>query len=532
MHWIDVLIGAIALVAAGLAARSLWRAADLPTSLRLALALVAGLGTALIVLGAAALWLKQPWDPWNAARLAPAVALHHGYTLYYPLETGPVLSTVVGPMAFLAYWPVGFLRGSPTTLILVAGALNLIVFGLIAHALFRRAAADAAACWLAFLVLFQLALHYPSLRYSLFCIHADAPALAFTAIGLVLLAPASSELSWRRAAAAALCFVLAVWAKQSLALIFVAVPVALVMRDGWRTALRLILASAGVGVVVSLGFVAWFGFDTLRLNMFAVPARHPWLQMNLADGEIYRGVTAHGTAAHVKVAFAAMLNILRGSWPLFALFAALFAERFFRRAPGETWWPRQRWALFAAAAFALLPTAAIGRVKVGGEANHESFSVYFLVIAFACWLIENDAIDRRLRLIRVGCVAAVLLVLGAPRVLEYRGWNAAWNNQNERSYDYARAHPGHVYFPWNPLSSLLAEHKLYHFDYGVYDRNLGGGAHVTASHLEQALPAPRPLIASTIAHHNYILNTYFPDYESLPADPELGGWKLYGPPPR
>jgi hypothetical protein len=31
-----------------------------------------------------------------------------------------------------------------------------------------------------------------------------------------------------------------------------------------------------------------------------------------------------------------------------------------------------------------------------------------------------------------------------------------------------------VYFPWNPLEHLVVEGRLYHFEYGVYDRILAG----------------------------------------------------------
>ena len=63
--------------------------------LRLALASLAGLGATLTLLATATIWLQQTGDPWNNARLTPAIALHHGFKLYYPLHEGPVLSTVV-----------------------------------------------------------------------------------------------------------------------------------------------------------------------------------------------------------------------------------------------------------------------------------------------------------------------------------------------------------------------------------------------------------------------------------------------------
>lgn len=37
-------------------------------------------------------------------------------------------------------------------------------------------------------------------------------------------------------------------------------------------------------------------------------------------------------------------------------------------------------------------------------------------------------------------------------------------------YRYVRSHPGSTYCPWNPLTTLLVDGKLYHFEWGVMDR--------------------------------------------------------------
>ena len=56
------------------------------------------------------------------------------------------------------------------------------------------------------------------------------------------------------------------------------------------------------------------------------------------------------------------------------------------------------------------------------------------------------------------------------------------DNTQEVVYTYAVGHPGLVYFPWNGLSTLLAEGKLYHFEWGIYDRyEAKTSAHCTTS---------------------------------------------------
>ena len=493
----------------------------------LGLSVLAGLGLTLTLVEVATVWLGQAGDPWNSARLTPAIALHHGFKLYYPLHEGPVLSTVVGPVAFLPYWPVGFVSGSPTTLILVASGLNLTAFSLLGTWMVRRLPGSGLAQLTAWCLGAQLVLLYPALRYSLFSIHADAPALWLCGLGLCLLLQEERLLSWRRCLGIALCLSLAVWAKQSVAPIFAAVLLLVSLRDGLRGAGRLAGAYLIVWTVVSLGFAGWFGFEVLRDNMLVVPSRHPWMQMSLANGEIYPQLAAVGLIARTKVLAAAALQILRANWPLFALLVYALLQNA-GDLSAKCWrWPRTSWAGFFLIALAMLATAAVGRVKVGGAINHESYVVFFLVAAFVCWLAETGNTGGPPHRLRAGVVLAVLLLLNLPQALDYPGWTAAWRNQNEISYRYDRAHPGEVYFPWNPLSSLLAEGRLYHFDYGVFDRNLGG-ARVAPDHLERHLPAPHPVVASYIAHHDYILNTYYPGHVQLPANIELPGWRLFG----
>jgi hypothetical protein len=56
------------------------------------------------------------------------------------------------------------------------------------------------------------------------------------------------------------------------------------------------------------------------------------------------------------------------------------------------------------------------------------------------------------------------------------------------AFDFARKHPNQVYFPYDPLSTLLVDKKLYHFDYGLFDRRLGG-YEVSEEHFRKHLPS-------------------------------------------
>ncbi len=440
-----------------------------------------------------------------------------------------MLSTVVGPVAFLFYWPISFLDSSPTILILAGSALNLATMTIAVTWLLQRHAAGSPLLWILGIIALQVSIQAPSLRASLYCIHSDAPALAMLTAGVLLLCAPSTTLTWPRAMAVSLFLWLAAWSKHSVLPAHAVILYLLVMYEGWRPAIRLGGALAAVGVLLSAAFVATLGFRELWGNMIQVPIRHPWLQMSLSTGEVFSHLHAVSPVAKVKVLVAAMLQIVRSNWPLFAIAATVTVSSALQRRSSGPPWPRRPWVWFLVLAFAMLPTAAVGRVKLGGEVNHESFSVFFLVLGLIAWIADTGASREPTRLIRAVSVCTMLFAITLPRAWEYPGWRAAWDNQNEGAYLFNRAHPGAVYFPWNPLTSILVEKKVYHFDYGVFDRNLGGMT-VRAPHLQSALPSANPVIATTTAHHDHILHRYFSNYVRLRDNHDLPGWKLFGPP--
>src|SRR6516162_5089349 len=84
-----------------------------PLWARLGIAVLPPLG--LIVLGN--WWISLVIRPcigdWSGPRLAPAVALLHGYKLYQPPDCGPVNGWIYPPVSALCYLPAAWL-GDPT----------------------------------------------------------------------------------------------------------------------------------------------------------------------------------------------------------------------------------------------------------------------------------------------------------------------------------------------------------------------------------------------------------------------------------
>ena len=93
---------------------------------------------------------------------------------------------------------------------------------------------------------------------------------------------------------------------------------------------------------------------------------------------------------------------------------------------------------------------------------------------------------------------------------------------------FAKKHPGEVYFPWHPLAGLMAEGRLYHFSYGLSDRELAGYP-VSQEHFQRYIPAQTQYVA--LPEHakrdaEYVFR-YLPDFSRKVTADDLPGWTLY-----
>ena len=119
-------------------------------------------------------------------------------------------------------------------------------------------------------------------------------------------------------------------------------------------------------------------------------------------------------------------------------------------------------------------------------------TTYFLLAAVLLLVLERArgagsfaALTRRA--LTVSAVALVLLTV-PQQAYFFRDFAGLRQTREEQVACFLRRHPGEAYFPWNPLAHLLAEGRLYHFAYGLFDRDLGG-FRVEADHLKRFVPA-------------------------------------------
>ncbi len=402
-----------------------------------------------VVLSAAslftALWLWSCWcsfpsNPWNDIRVAPAIALHHGISIYTPAGSGPVSTWVYGPLPLFVMWPAGFATSAAGALE-VAGAIHIVlrilVIGVVCWFWPAAPGAPGRNGRLRFgaLLLAVLLVRNESSGYLVYS--ADAPGLAFGLLSLLALAH-------RRDWIAAACAAAAVACKQTLLGVAAAEIIWLLATVSAGAALRQALRCLAAGAVVAAGAIGCFGFPGLWHTMIELPAHFPW------SAPVER-LLYHQTYLWLHVVL-----------PL-AVIAA--GRRFFLR--------RESPALLPALAFlCTLPLSFAGFLKIGGNVNALHSVWLFLPPALAA-LVSSPACVRRAPAGGLALATLAAVVAGAwlqTSVVRIRPNVAAYRE----AALLAQRLPGKIWFPMNPVVTLYSDHRFYHDYDGLLERVVAG----------------------------------------------------------
>ena len=455
------------------------------------------------------LLLNVRWG-WSAERLAPTLGLFHGYPLYSPRDRGPINGWIHGPIAPLLWIPAA-LADSPLPALSIAAAINLLILLLpLLLASLRPAGGAGPGRLLGFAfsgaALLQV---YPTwYMASVLCTDAVAVGLG---LGSCLVLLARPSLGTRPLLLAAVLAVLATWTKQIEApLVFAQLGWVWIVA-GRRAALRYAGIYAAVAAGVSAALLLGFNARNLILNMWTIPSAQ-------------KLVGSWGGAALEVQQF--LVYSLVFSVPVVIALACYGKAP---AAPPKGASLRSALGLLLAAAAVLLPLGAMASIKIGGDRN-SIHSVYYLAAAAA--VAFGAAWGSPARWAWLGRTAA-LLAAGATGILAARqvhGYPAMSmlppRCLSQEAWTYARQHPFETYFPQDPLATLMAEGKMYHFDYAVLDRKFGGVV-TTPEHIRADLPAKLDAVVYPQADGpKEVLTDYLPDYAFTRA---TGTWLIYRP---
>jgi hypothetical protein len=251
--------------------------------------------------------------------------------------------------------------------------------------------------------------------------------------------------------------------KQPLVLLAVGLLAYLWLANGRKVAILYLKALCAAGVILACVCMWAFGPRELYYNLISIPARQSWSQSGIAAIvqplriflRLMFPVLVIGVVAMV-VAF------VQGQWKTRTLRSLLAND----------------WMIMFVAGLALLPSSMAGIAKIGGDINSLSFSSFYLTVGVTCMLADlaGRQSRREVRQAAKGCLLTLTLLLTIvelPVALPARVRSLRVAEQ-QIVFDYIRGHQQTTFFPWFPLSHLLAEGRFYHSGYGIADRVLAG----------------------------------------------------------
>ncbi len=411
--------------------------------------------------------IRMPDRDWNAARITPSVAWTKGYDVYYPATEGPILNTLYGPGTVLAFTPSA-LGSDPTSATLIAGVINVSSMSLPLLLLFLVARADKAnrtLRWLCWVLTCGSIYVYFGTAYAITSIHADAPAMGMMVLAAVALVVVKDLPSVRRLTFCAFLAALSCFTKQIEVFALPGLFFYIALAFSWRHAFIYTGLVIGWTVVLAVAFGATMGgFSDMMFNIVKVPSLHEWKGPKMAI------LIKSGLNMTLSSAFLLML--------LAPFLCRAFHMRNHRLGDISGALHSHRWILFLFMAVTMVPGSLMGEVKIGGMEN-SYHTLYYLMIAAGlalfAWVGRMDDVEqKRKALVGVYLVTALVIGMRVHGLLNLLRAPKVWHNTQQQAYEFAKKHPNQVMFPWNPLSTLYADGKVYHFEYGVYDRVFAG----------------------------------------------------------
>ncbi len=449
----------------------------------------------------AAFLVEAPWHPWIAARLTPSAALLEGYDLYCARGGGPLNGWIYPPVFALFFAPVMWIPDLTTSI--YAGALLSTASLLVpVFVLLRRAGCRGLSGTVLFALAWTcIAIATPT-RNMMAGLHVDALAAGLGLLSCSFLVRPGTVLSRGPLFAAAWLAVLSGWTKQVEAPLLFAQIAYLGLLQG-RRSVKVYLLHASLATLATGGlFALWFGVREMFFNVLQVPMKHPYVSFP---------------------------PVLREMAFLFAPWVALFFALGFlvRRRGGPGLLRDHALTLLLLASLFLLPTSFLARAKVGGFINSYHAQAYLIVAVVLLLSRFVQGLGEAAR----GSILGALALAALPMLPFGRAWNSCRrlaeipSNPQRAACEFARSHPREVYFPWFPLATLRAEGELYHFEWGIHDRELAGYP-LGDEEIRAGLPARlRYVILEDRSRPDALAR--LPEFTQGAEVPELPGFKAY-----
>jgi len=476
--------------------------------------------------------VNAPSNFWNSGNLSWALSPFYNYHLYYYGNEGPLLCSLYGPITALVYSPAVVFK-TPTLAIQSAMFIAMCWYFLPALAIFLNRYISGRKLFMVVLssfALFGLITFSRDSLLDLLPIRPDSPGLGLSALACLSLYYSYQKYADKKNLPlfiSALLSVLAVWTKQTFFPLLIALPIYVLLVYNFRLFRRYILYIITSGLLVTSIILCMVNPRDLFFSMFTVPFHHPWTDPN-----------------RIATLFYSFNSLIRESLPLLLVLAFLMANRFIRlvRSPIsliklKSLCRAHIWTILLTVCLFMIPTSVLGRAKVGGASNTLGPAVYFLALSIAVLFLGNisdfsmpkTVAGRRYIkfLFLLSTIIFIYMSLHGAKTKFTRGIVRVPNNIEDIAYEYVKNHPDEAYFPNNPLSSLFAEGRLYHFTFGLVDRYIAGFT-CNQEEFEAHIPKKVKLVAfPEFSKDEYIIRNYLPEFSRSRRIEELPGFIVY-----
>ncbi len=472
--------------------------------------------------------LTEPFFDWNSARLVWTFSIKHGYKVFCGLFQGPILARMYGPLMPFSYWPCTWMK-TPISAIWMGSFLS-VLFIFVPTSIFfivesRKQARFKEAFFCYFLFFCLLAFNAIPLTRSMFMIHADAPSIGFAILACLMLYLDRLSPKSHHKLLSAFLVVCSVWTKQIAAPLLIALPLYLWITQGRKVAL-IYFAQILLISFCSLAFFSHvFGFQYMFQEMFLIPSRHPsryafgWTRGFLLVSWFW-----------IKSIFPYALCVILSN---FKHIKGLLKQKIRLR----NFLKQNYWFLFIWVGIFMAPTAILGMLKMGGDFNNLSFSLYFFVLAAAMSItrlflnLRQRLSKNNLKIVKVLFCVLVFCLMAFRSAHLYEMTDKALmvgNCPQQIAYELALEYPERIYFPDSVLSMYFADKEIYNSLDGIYDRK-NANIPISPEHFKKYLPKNLEKIAMLKIYpyrHMYVLE-HLPGFRSRKEVGDMIFWIVY-----
>lgn len=404
--------------------------------------------------------LSGTLQDWNGRRLITPIGLLFGQDVFSRVGEGATISGRNAPLSTLAYVPAG-LASDPVTAIRFGVLISLILaFGGSLFALRSGLVRNKQELSLGLLfgIFFLMVQASPALRISYFIIHADAPA-----IGLALFFLFFSLRYVHTEQKSDLIIALIFGCGSALSKItFHPILIGLIfyiwINLGFKAALKCAIQMVIIYSVFTLLLAGLVGFRNYSDIFLHLTFKSPWL------------VPGAGIAHTLPDRIWALVLGLRDFClshlvHLGALFLLIHFK--FKKHKSEAFFWKQQfksnWFFCMILALVMLPGGLMARAKAGGVEN--SWSTFVVFMALGIIFLVREQVDLRNQK-QAKIFLTLVLLLSLVGLRKVRSllifYPTIKDSGTHQSYSFAKEHPGKVYFPEYPLTTLYTDRKVYH----------------------------------------------------------------------